>query len=252
LKTKRFFLLRTLALPRFLSLYIASYSFRLSFQLTRIFHRRTASLSRSLRRAGSIFTLFAIFTGAARGADDSLLQKLENTVHRWEALQNFYPGEFINLNSLFRLTRDCGQVTTQYAKGVPTEVRGNTDCAIIFKQFQFMQRESICNDYLDLLPEKYLRYALLDAHTGGENEEDRHKGLAVVTSKLSSRMSETLRTVHAEEVPDDFLMGDPEFWFAAANGDLMRLRNTFVEGASVKKAKPKLREEKKAKSKAKK
>lgn len=112
-----------------------------------------------------------------------------------------------------------------------------------------MQRESICNDYLDILPKKYLRYCLLDAHTGGNNEEDMHKGLAVVTSRLSTLMSQTLRSVRAEEV-GDFLMGDPEFWFAAAQGDLMRLRNTLVEGPKNKRPKPKLREEKpKAKEK---
>lgn len=82
-----------------------------------------------------------------------------------------------------------------------------------------------------------MRYALLDFHTGGESEEDKHRGLAVLTSKLSNRMSQILREVRAED-PGDFIMGIPRFWFAAAQNDLMMLRGTRPkEAKDVKKKK---------------
>ena len=99
-----------------------------------------------------------------------------------------------------------------------------------------MQREALCNDFLDILPQKHLRYALLDFHTGGEAEEDKHRGLAVLTSKLSNRMTQILREVRAED-PGEFCMGVPRFWFAAAQNDLMMLRGTRPKEG---KEKPKL------------
>lgn len=119
-------------------------------------------------------------------------------------------------------------VTSQYAKGIPPIIRANTDAAIVFKQFQFNQRESICNDFLDIYPKKPHRYALLDNNTGGENDKDKRRALVIIPAKLSDKPRELLRRLDAED-PGPFRVGVTEFWLAAITNNLSRIRNSLKQ-----------------------
>lgn len=98
-------------------------------------------------------------------------------------------------------------------------------------------------EYLDIVPKKAHRYALLDLNTGGDNEEDQRRALCVITAKLSSKVTQLCRRGDAEN-PDDidpnWHLGKDLFWQAAIQNNLNLLRGTLVE-AVKEDNKPKMR-----------
>ena len=94
-------------------------------------------------------------------------------------------------------------ITSQYAKAVNTMVRGNTDWAFFFKQWQNVQKEAIWRDYFDMLP-KDEGFWLIDKMTNGRDV------MALNTAVNSTDLRETLFKVTNAVDPGPFRLLKPK------------------------------------------
>jgi hypothetical protein len=116
-------------------------------------------------------------------------------------------------------------------------LRGNADIAIIYRQFQKMQRESLVEDFLDVLPSKNMAYAMLDKFTkcrGNPDQDDEEdvirQGLCILPSSLMVAPQNLCRVYNAEN-PDKYdpgwKLGVDLFYQSARKGKLGMLIGTY-------------------------
>lgn len=141
-------------------------------------------------------------------------------------------------------------ILLQYAKGITPVLRGNADIAVIYRQFQKMQRESLIEDFLDVLPTKQMAYAVLDKFTKckgdpafDDPEDIVRQALCVCPSTLSIAPENLCRTYNAQN-PDDidpkWKLGIDLFYQAARKGNMGMIVNTLKRPMKPnKKSKPK-------------
>lgn len=136
-------------------------------------------------------------------------------------------------------------VLLQYAKGITPVLRGNADIAIIYRQFQKMQRESLVEDFLDVLPTKQMAYAMLDKFTkckgnpAFDDEDDIvRQALCVCPSTLSIAPQNLCRVYNAQD-PDKlnpgWKLGIDLFYQAARKGNMGMLIGTYKKPEKPKK-----------------
>lgn len=151
-------------------------------------------------------------------------------------------------------------ITSQDPKGIPPDLRENTDLAVIFRQFQQGRKEAVASDFLDYIPLKKDRMKFLwektrkiDSETGLQiNEEEldvvglEHSvpvALCVLQAQLSEDYSKVFKKLVAED-PGEFAMGDTGYWKVLEDGSYNRLINTFDE--IVKRPRPKQKKKKRS------
>lgn len=142
-------------------------------------------------------------------------------------------------------------ILLQYAKGITPVLRGNADIAIIYRQFQKMQRESLVEDFLDVLPTKIMAFAMLDKFTKckGDPAFDKpedivRQALCVCPSTLSIAPENLCRTYNAknpDKIDPKWKLGIDIFYQAARKGNMAMITNTLKKPkpASSQKSKPK-------------
>jgi hypothetical protein len=118
---------------------------------------------------------------------------------------------------------------SQYAKGLNPTVRGNTDLAIIYKMYQVKQRESIWEDYGNIVPKKVF-YAIMKKNCKSKNETEDGAPVTIFINKeaadTSGDVRKTYRTLKGRD-PGKFIMGCREYWQTAmSDGAPKDIRNT--------------------------
>jgi hypothetical protein len=122
-------------------------------------------------------------------------------------------------------------------KGITPILRGNADIAIIYRQFQKNQRESLIEDFLDVLPTKDMARAMLDKFTKCKGDpafdDPEHivrQALCVCPSRLSIAPQNLCRIYNAQD-PDKFdkgwKLGIDLFYQAARKGNMGMLIGTY-------------------------
>lgn len=128
-------------------------------------------------------------------------------------------------------------ITTQDPKGIPPDLRENTDLCVIFRQFQRGRKEAVCEEYLDYIEDKKQRYDFLWNHTGyidkktGEptlEEDGVPVAICVIQARLSDDLQQIFKKIAAED-PGDFILGDTGYWKAMETGRWKVLAQTFDE-----------------------
>jgi len=135
-------------------------------------------------------------------------------------------------------------ITVQDPRGIPPDLRENTDLALIFRIYQKGRKQIVCEDYLDYIDNKDDRMKFLWQHTGKidkngkpleeENltEEEIEKGIPLALCVLQSRLTNNLQNIFkrmASEDPGEFTLGDPKYWKAALDGRWLQLVHTYYD-----------------------
>ena len=134
----------------------------------------------------------------------------------------------------------CTFVTCQNPKGIPPDLRENTDVCIIFRQFQKSRKEAVACEYLDYIDDKKIRDHFLWNKTGNVNPDTLEKilsekeeagegkkvpvALVVLQSKLTEDMQEIFKQAIAEVPDKKFLLGDQRYIRAMLTGDWAHLK----------------------------
>lgn len=138
-------------------------------------------------------------------------------------------------------------VTTQDPRGIPPDLRENSDLAVVFRQFQATRKESICEDFISYIDQKSLRLKFLWEKTkklteNGEEyqyQSDNAEGtksqsdgipqtLCVLQANLTEDVREIFKRSVAEKVPD-YILGDVDYWKVMESGNWKSLLDTFKE-----------------------
>ena len=127
-------------------------------------------------------------------------------------------------------------ITTQDPKGIPPDLRENTDCAIIFRQFNKGRKESVLEDFVDYIDNKKVALQFLWNHTGKINIETNSKAceeddpkkcvpqtLCVLQARVTENLFQIFKTCVARD-PGDFVLGDPHYWKAQQKGKWLNLQ----------------------------
>jgi hypothetical protein len=115
-------------------------------------------------------------------------------------------------------------------------LRGNADIAIIYRQFQKMQRESLVEDFLDVLPTDDMAYAMLDKFTKckglpdfNDEEDIIRQALCVLPATLSVAPQNLCRIYNAknpDKLQKNWKLGIDLFYQAARKGNMGMLLGT--------------------------
>jgi hypothetical protein len=125
-------------------------------------------------------------------------------------------------------------ITTQDPRGIPPDLRENTDLAIIFRQATYGRTEAVCKDYVDYIIHKNTREEFLHLHTGrvdekGNNldesqysemelEKFRPQTLCVLQSRVTNNLYSIFKKFIAGD-PGTFYLGVKEYWRALHTGN---------------------------------
>lgn len=134
-------------------------------------------------------------------------------------------------------------ITTQDPKGIPPELRENTDCCVIFRQFNKGRKESVIEDFVDYIDNKKLALEFLWNHTGRidpntnkkiietDDTRESENGIPEALICLQARVTENLFSIFKRcvaEDPGDFFLGDVNYWKAQQKGTWNKVSNESV------------------------
>ena len=121
-------------------------------------------------------------------------------------------------------------ITTQDPRGLPPTLRENTDCAIVFRQFQRGRKEAVCEDFFDYIENKELAKFFLWEKTKSidlegnvleeavGDDEEIPVPVAVLQSKTTNNLQEIFKLCPSHD-PGDFIIGDIDYWKAMISGN---------------------------------
>lgn len=133
-------------------------------------------------------------------------------------------------------------ITCQDPFGIGPDLRENADLVIVFRQNQQSRKEAVGDNYMDSIYTKKTRPLFLWDHTTrldpstGEpmdqstaTDEEIEKGipqaLVINQAKNTEDFCQYFKKVIANE-PEDFILGDIDFWRAQKSGDWSKTLNT--------------------------
>ncbi len=133
-------------------------------------------------------------------------------------------------------------ITLQDAKGIGPDLRENTDMCIIFRVYEGGRKRVIYEEWLSYFKKKqcpsffWKHTGLLDPDTGERFEEDKDttdedrskmipQAIAILQAKNTDNLQAVFKKVVAED-PGPFMLGDPAYYLAAANGDWKSIQGT--------------------------
>lgn len=132
-------------------------------------------------------------------------------------------------------------ITAQDPRGIPPDLRENTDLAVIFRMLQRGRKEAVAEDFLDYIEDKEDRFEfiweqtrnidldgnVLDVSTGDITKEI-PQAFGVLQAKHSNNIYDVFKKIIAHD-PGEFVLGDERFWKAMKDGNWKSLRDTFRE-----------------------
>lgn len=203
-------------------------------------YKRQAFLKKHGDSLGIDSRFFIIF-------DDVLREKYKVRFSK-ELSRAFTDGRHYNIFTL---------ICCQDPRGIPPDLRENSDMAIIFRQFNKTRKDAVTIDFVDYLDDKTMQREFLWKHTGKinkdgtpfdpkafaelndlkekNNKQGIPKALVCIQADTTENLFDIFKTAVAED-PGPFRLGDPRYWKGMEEGRMRQLMNTF-DGFVAKKPK---------------